>query len=106
MSATHTLGRALALWILLLAAQQGAFVHQLVHLSTSDRAVHSDARAVGEGVCGQCPAFSQVVTPAFGHSLCVPPLVRAVAERSIEPRFEPITAELSSPRNRGPPPVA
>jgi hypothetical protein len=105
-SPVPTLGRALALWILLLIAQQGAFVHELVHLASADHARQADARAVAEAICGQCPAFSQVVTPAVGHSLCLPPLVQVVAERGREPRFEPLTADLPSPRNRGPPPTA
>jgi hypothetical protein len=102
MSFSRTLGLALGLWILLICAQQGAFVHELVHFSTGEGSVvHGDARA--DAVCGQCPAFSQVVTPAFSHSFCVPPLVRTAAERGVESRFEPITAQVPRPRSRGPP---
>jgi hypothetical protein len=95
---------ALSLWILLIGAQQGAFVHELVHFATGERgAVHGDARAGADVVCEQCPAFSQVVTPAFSHSFCMPPLIRAAVDRGVEPRIEPITAQVPRPRSRGPP---
>jgi hypothetical protein len=100
----RTLKFALGLWILLIGAQQGAFAHELMHLSTGERAgVHGDARAVSDAVCGQCPGFSQVVTPALSHSLFVPPWRRAPAERGAAPPFEPITAQVPKPRSRGPP---
>jgi hypothetical protein len=91
--------------LLLVMAQQGAVVHELSHFSGLGSArlhVHSSG-GVAENTCSECPAFAQVVTPAFSHSIQVPPLGRAEAERSPEPLYARHTALGFTPRSRGPP---
>ncbi len=90
--------------LLLIAAQQGAVVHEVGHLSGGAHGAHFgvDSGAT-DGGCALCPAFAQVVSPAFSHSIPFPPLVRAELERSPEPRLEAIGSNLLTPRNRGPP---
>jgi len=95
---------ALLLVLLLIATQQGAVVHEVGHVAGTHGL---DARADGgrgaESDCALCPAFAQVVTPAFSHAFHVPLLVRVGAERVVELRQAVPTAELISPRSRGPP---
>ncbi len=96
--------KTLGLWLLLIVAQQGAVVHELSHVS---RAVHSglqvDSQTASDTTCAQCPAFAQVVTPAFNHSLQIPFLVRIAAQLSTELEIAAIEAAVPHPRSRGPP---
>jgi len=95
--------RVLCLVLLVIAAQQGAVVHEIGHLSGAHGANVGVESGAIDGACALCPAFAQVVSPAFSHSFPLPPLVRAELERSPEPRLEAIGAPALTPRNRGPP---
>ncbi|MGB6307115.1 MAG: hypothetical protein WBF89_04915 [Steroidobacteraceae bacterium] len=95
--------KALGLFLLLLTAQQGAVVHELSHLSGTDRVQVRDAGAAAETPCALCPAFAQVVTPAFSHSLQIPRLVAAESQFVAEPQFIVVDASVPRPRSRGPP---
>jgi len=93
----------LALMLALISAQQGAVVHELSHLSGTDRVQVRDAGAAAETPCALCPAFAQVVTPAFSHSLQIPRLVAAESQFVAEPQFIVVDASVPRPRSRGPP---
>src|ERR1700734_1356631 len=96
--------KALSLLLLLIAAQQGALVHELGHISGAidgDLRVQSDPAA--DTACALCPAFAQVVTPAFSHSLHVPLLARCAPQPASEPQSRAIDAAVPRPRSRGPP---
>ena len=96
--------KALGLWLLLIVAQQGAVVHELSHFSRISQAEPGvDSQTAADAACALCPAFAQVVTPAFSHAFYVPPLVRAVPERISAPHYSAITAAVPQPRSRGPP---
>jgi hypothetical protein len=96
--------KAFGLLLLLLVAQQGAVVHELSHLSHTDgAALKVDSGAAVDTTCALCPAFAQVVTPAFSHSFHVPLLGRAAAQRTQEPQFSAVDAAVPQPRSRGPP---
>jgi hypothetical protein len=96
--------RVLCLVLLVIAAQQGAVVHEVGHLSGSAHGANFGVESGAiDGGCALCPAFAQVVSPAFSHSIPLPPLVRAELERSPEPRLEAIGSPVLTPRNRGPP---
>ncbi len=96
--------KALSLLLLLIAAQQGAVVHELSHVFRSEgAALRADAGGVAETACTLCPAFAQAATPAFSHTFHLPRLGRATAQRSPEPQFSAIAAEVPAPRSRGPP---
>lgn len=96
--------KTLGLLLLLLVAQQGAVVHELSHLTGAD---HADLQAqmvgTADKACALCPAFAQVITPAFSHSLHFPLLVRLALEPVSEPRYAAIDAAVPRPRSRGPP---
>jgi len=96
--------KTLGLLLLLLVAQQGAVVHELSHLSGANHVelqVQTDEAA--DKTCALCPAFAQVVTPAFSHSFHLPLLVRLALEPVTEPRYAAIDAAVPRPRSRGPP---
>ncbi len=96
--------KALGLLLLLMVAQQGAVVHELSHVSGANNVellVQSGGTA--DTTCALCPAFAQVVTPAFCHSFHIPLLVRFALERVSEPRYAAIDAAVPRPRSRGPP---
>jgi hypothetical protein len=96
--------KALALLLLMMVAQQGAVVHELSHVSGAN---HVDLRVQSDGAadknCALCPAFAQVVTPAFSHSFHIPLLVRLALQPVSEPRYAAIDAAVPRPRSRGPP---
>jgi hypothetical protein len=96
--------KTLGLLLLLMMAQQGAVVHELSHVSDAH---HVGLQAQTEGgadkTCALCPAFAQVVTPAFSHSFHIPLLVRFAPEPLSEPRYAAIDAAAPRPRSRGPP---
>jgi hypothetical protein len=96
--------KALSLLLLLLAAQQGALVHELGHLSAAtDSGLRVQSELAADTSCALCPAFAQVVTPAFSHSFQIPALARCAPEPVSEPRFRAIDAAVPRPRSRGPP---
>jgi hypothetical protein len=90
--------------LLLMVAQQGAVVHELSHLSGAN---HADLQAASDRAadepCALCPAFAQVVSPAFSHSFDIPLLFRFSLEPVTEPRYAAIDAAVPRPRSRGPP---
>ena len=111
--------KSLGLFLLLLIAQQGAVVHEIGHLTevSSRGGVGSGALSSGElssseahstagladATCALCPAFAQVVTPAFSHSFHLPVLLRAALERGTNPLYIAAEAAVPTPRSRGPP---
>jgi hypothetical protein len=103
--------KALSLFLLLLTAQQGAVVHELSHLSGTDRAragtdqarVRVDAGGTVDTSCALCPAFAQAASPTFSHSFQIPLLVRMGSQLTPEPRFVGVDASVPRPRSRGPP---
>src|ERR1700733_2976036 len=86
--------KALGLFLLLLLAQQGAVQHELSHFSTFNVAGISAAPGDStQAPCALCPAFAQVVTPAFSHSLNISMravfslgLIEALKNSAMEPR--------------------
>jgi hypothetical protein len=100
----RNLYKALGLLLLLLWAQQGAVDHELSHFSSAGQAeLRVDVGGAVDAQCALCPAFAQVVTPAFSHSFHIPTLIRAAAQLLPEPRFAPVNAAVPQPRSRGPP---
>lgn len=98
--------KSLGLLLLLLIAQQGAVVHEVGHLSEiSSNEAHAGAALV-DATCALCPAFAQVVTPAFSHSFHIPVLLRAALERCADPLYVAVDAAVPTPRSRGPPSAA
>jgi hypothetical protein len=111
--------KSLGLLLLLITAQQGAVVHELSHYSGATQSsgtkaggtkasgtkadVLIGARGSADANCALCPAFAQVLTPAFTHSFEVPLLVRADLQRSREPQYPSIETAALAPRSRGPP---
>ncbi len=96
--------KALGLLLLLLTAQQGAVNHELGHLSDAATAeVRLNAGSVVDTTCALCPAFAQVVTPAFSHSFHIPLLVRTVSLLIPERRYIAADSAAPRPRSRGPP---
>ena len=96
--------KLLGLLLLLMAAQQGAVVHELSHISgAAGGELRVQSNSAVDPSCALCPAFAQVVTPAFSHSFHIPLFVRVDAERSPEPRICAIDAAIPRPRSRGPP---
>jgi hypothetical protein len=95
--------KALGLFLLLLLAQQGAVEHELGHFSTFKVAGINAGPSETGAPCALCPAFAQVVTPAFSHTFHIS--LRAVfALRLIAERPNPaIDTRGPQPRSRGPP---
>lgn len=96
--------KALGLLLLLLTAQQGAVNHELGHFSNGGSAeIRLNAGSVADTTCALCPAFAQVVTPAFSHSFHIPLLVRTVSLLIPERRYIAADSAAPRPRSRGPP---
>jgi hypothetical protein len=96
--------KALALLLLMMAAQQGAVVHELSHLSGANHVdLHVQSDGAADKTCALCPVFAQAVTPAFSHSFHIPLLARLALEPVSEPRYAAIDAAVPRPRSRGPP---
>jgi hypothetical protein len=93
----------LSLLMLLLLAQQGALVHEFSHVSHIGSTEAKPTPGLADSTCALCPAFAQVVTPAFSHSFDVPLLVRAALEPSTEPLYGAVDTAIPTPRSRGPP---
>ncbi len=97
----------LSLLLLLIAAQQGALVHELGHVSGAiDGDLRVQSNPAADMACALCPAFAQVVTPAFSHSFHIPLLARRALEPVSEPRYRAIDTAVPRPRSRGPPSVS
>jgi hypothetical protein len=94
--------KLLGLLFLLIVAQQGAVVHELSHVSGGSGAL-KDSSGVIDSDCPQCPAFAQVVVPAFSHSFHIPCLVRTALTLSAEPLHAVPDTAAPRPRSRGPP---
>jgi hypothetical protein len=97
----HTL-KLLGLLLLLISAQQGAVVHELSHVAGGSGAIKMSS-GVLDSTCAQCPAFAQVVTPAFSHSFHIPSPVRTALIVSADPLYAVIDTAAPRPRSRGPP---
>jgi hypothetical protein len=96
--------KALSLLLLLMAAQQGAVVHELSHVfRAADAELRVESGGLLETTCALCPAFAQVITPAFSHAFHVPLLGRAAPLLAVELAFSAIDAAVPKPRSRGPP---
>jgi hypothetical protein len=96
--------KTLGLLLLLIVAQQGAVVHELSHVVDAEHVGLRVQTAAGvDKTCALCPAFAQVVTPAFSHSFHIPVLVRLALDPVSEPRYAAIDAAVPRPRSRGPP---
>jgi hypothetical protein len=97
--------KLVGLLLLLMVAQQGAVVHELSHVSgaTTNGEPRAQTAGAAETSCALCPAFAQVITPAFSHSFHIPHLVRFALELVSEPRYAAIDAAVPRPRSRGPP---
>ena len=96
--------KLVGLLLLLMAAQQGAVVHELSHVAAARNAeLHTQSEGNAEATCVLCAAFAQVTTPAFSHSFHIPLLVRFALERVVEQRYLAIQAAAPRPRSRGPP---
>ncbi len=99
---------ALALPLLLLLAEQGAWLHELTHTYYSGRALHAQVRA-SEGLCDDslcltCQAFAQVANPVGGT---LPSLTATPAPYLSSPysSLPILAADAPTPRSRGPPPA-
>ena len=85
----------LGIWLLLLLAQQGAVVHELSHVSSANNAeLLAQSGGTADTTCALCPAFAQVVAPAFSHPFISPLLVRFALEPVSEPRYAAIDAAV------------
>jgi hypothetical protein len=98
--------KSLGLLLLLLIAQQGAVVHEVGHLSEASSSVARVDASLADAACALCPAFAQVVTPAFSHSFHIPVLLRAALDRATDPLYAAVDAAVPTPRSRGPPSAA
>src|ERR1700683_1108056 len=96
--------KALGLLVLLLLAQQGAVEHELGHFSTVKVAgISAGPSRSADAPCALCPAFAQVATPAFSHSIHIP-LHAVFALRLIpERQNSAIDTRGPQPHSRGPP---
>lgn len=98
--------KILGLWLILIVTQHGAVVHELGDAARVNLAgLQVDGADRAGAPCALCPAFAQVVTPAFSHTFHVPSLVRAAISRDREPLFAAVVAALPAPRSRGPPTI-
>ena len=94
----------LGLLFVLMVAQQGAVVHELSHVSRLGSVeLQLKSGGAAEALCVACPAFAQVVTPAFSHAFHVPARIRVCAERQAELLFSVADAPVPLSRSRGPP---
>jgi hypothetical protein len=95
--------KSLGLLLLLLIAQQGAVVHEVGHLAELSATASRVDASLADATCALCPAFAQVVTPAFSHAFHIPVLLRAALARVTAPLFAAVDAAVPTPRSRGPP---
>jgi hypothetical protein len=100
----RNLYKVLGILLLLMTAQQGAVDHELSHFCSAGQVeLRVDAGGVADTSCALCPAFAQVVTPAFSHSIHIPQLVRTASQLTPEPQFVRVDTAVPQPRSRGPP---
>jgi hypothetical protein len=95
--------KALGLFLLLLLAQQGAVQHELSHFSSFNVAAVNATPGDSQAPCALCPAFAQVVTPAFSHSIHIPERAVFALRLTAERQNSAIDARGPQPRSRGPP---
>ena len=99
--------KALCLVLLLVAAQQGAVVHELSHVAGAHgmdfSAAAAGATGAADGACAQCPSFAQASAATFSHSFELPALLRTGIERSRELRVAVAGTAIPRARSRGPP---
>ena len=94
--------------LLLVLAQTGAVLHELGHLAHDGTprgaSLHCSEHLLDNGPCLTCEAFAQIANPAAG-SAAAP----AIAPASLVPiptlGCAIVSAEVPSPRSRGPPQV-
>ena len=99
--------QALAVLLLLIVAQQGAVVHELSHASGAyDRALGARPDGTGHTTCALCPAFAQVITPAFSYSFQVLQVVFFAEDHILERLHPAIDRAVPRARSRGPPSVS
>jgi len=95
--------QTLGLLLLLMLAQQGALTHELSHFPGLNGTELKAATGLADAECARCPAFAQVLSPAFSHRLHIPALVRRTIQARSEPWHPALTAAVPRPRSRGPP---
>jgi hypothetical protein len=96
--------QAFCLVLLLVAAQDGALVHEFSHLAGAQHAAHSaDSSASNTSTCALCPSFAQAASPTFAHSFTIPQIAPAGLQLVAAPRIESADASLPTARSRGPP---
>ncbi|MGO9931138.1 MAG: hypothetical protein ACLPV8_04920 [Steroidobacteraceae bacterium] len=96
--------KSLSLLLLLMAAQQGAVVHELSHaFRAGDAQLNVGSGGVADTTCALCPAFAQAASPAFSHAFHVPELGRSTPLLASKLPSAAIDAAVPRPRSRGPP---
>lgn len=99
---------ALAFPLLLLLAEQGAWLHELSHTYYSGRALQAQVSRndglVDNSQCLTCQAFAQVASPV-SSSASSPTILPATFLRSPDPAYHIVGADAPTPRSRGPPPA-
>lgn len=99
----------LLLPLLLVLSQHGAWLHELSHAAYAanphqSTVQRSDAPAE-HGLCPGCQSFGQLGGALAGSPATVrPPLARICPQ--LDPQYSQPAAQLSAPRNRGPPRLA
>ncbi len=100
----RSLIQSLGMLFVLLAAQQGAVVHELSHAPRTARAeLQVQSGESADAACALCPAYAQAATPTFSHAFSIPLVARATPQRSRDHADAAIDAAVPSPRSRGPP---
>ena len=61
-------------------------------------------RGLADTTCALCPAFAQVVTPAFSHSFHIPLLVRSALDPVADPLYVGVDAAVPRPAAAALPP--
>jgi hypothetical protein len=100
------LGLALLLPVFLVIAEQGALLHKLSHTYYSGRALHAqvsdDSGLVNDNECPECRAFGQIANPV-GGATSLPAVKPSTYLPTPDPAYHVATADVPTPRNRGPP---
>jgi hypothetical protein len=102
--------RRTRLWLLLpmllVLAQQGAWLHALSHAVYAGNlhrvAVEREHSSFENGVCPSCQSFGQFGT-ALSSSLAALPVPAIAVRPQTVPHYSQPAAPLPAPRNRGPP---
>jgi hypothetical protein len=93
---------SLALALLLVFAQQGAMLHELIHVYSTGTAHLQNEQTLDGRLCEACLGFSQVGNPASGTSH-MPAAIAMLRHASRDPEFSIIAAAVPARRSRGPP---